>query len=158
MTSLPRWLPILGLTLGVVTIAGSPAAAASDTDVPPSVGAWTMQGAIAAAVAQATPAAAPARGSRTRRFAVRGALIGAGAGAALTIFAAAAEGENEGGGFCGQCLLEWGAIVIPISAGVGAGVGAIVGVALPSRQPGFPLAPRERSSGRRRGIAFAVRF
>jgi hypothetical protein len=160
MISLPRLLPMIGLVLGVVAIAGSQAEAGGREDgaPPPVVGEGTMRHAIAAALAQATPAPAPPRGSRVRRLAVRGALIGAAAGAALTIFAAAAEGENEGGGFCGQCMLEWGAIVIPVSAGVGAGVGAIVGAALPSRQPGLPLAPPERSLGRRRGVSFAVRF
>jgi hypothetical protein len=159
MISLPRLLPMIGLVLGVVAMAGSQAEAGGREDgaPPPVVGEGTMRHAIASAVAQATPAQAP-RGSRVRRLAVRGALIGAAAGAALTIFAAAAEGENEGGGFCGQCMLEWGAIVIPVSAGVGAGVGAIVGAALPSRQPGLPVAPPERSLGRRRGVSFAVRF
>jgi hypothetical protein len=159
MTSLRRLLIVLGLVLGVVAMAGSRAEAGRHDDgAPPSaIGERTMRDAIASAMAQATPAPAP-RGSRTRRLAVRGALIGAAAGAALTIFAASAEGSNEGGGFCGQCMLEWGAIVIPISAGAGAGIGAIVGAALPSRRPGLPVAPQERSIGRRRGVAFAVRF
>jgi hypothetical protein len=105
-----------------------------------------------AAGAQAAPAPAP-RGDRVRRGAVRGALIGAGAGAVVTILAAVAYGRNEGGGICGACAWQWGALGIGAGAGIGAGVGALIGSATPSRQPGLWPPP-----GRRRGIAFAVRF
>src|SRR5688500_5496428 len=108
-----------------------------------------------AGVAQAAPpASAPApRTDRVRRGAVRGALIGAGAGAGVTILAAVAYGRNEGGGICGACAWQWGAVGVGAGAGIGAGVGALIGSAAPSRQPG-PWSP----PGRRRGIAFAVRF
>jgi hypothetical protein len=159
MISLPRLLPMIGLVLGVVAMAGSQAEAGGREDgaPPPVVGEGTMRHAIAAALAQATPAPAPPRGSRTRRGAVRGALIGAGAGAAVGIIAAAARGNNEGGSICGVCALQWGGGGAAIGAGIGAGVGAAIGAGAPSRQPGMPLAP-DRSLGRRRGVAFAVRF
>jgi hypothetical protein len=106
----------------------------------------------------APPHTAPAPGSgRVRRAAVRGALIGAGAGAAVAILAAIAYGRNEGGGICGACAFQWGPIGIGTGAGIGAGIGALIGAAAPSRQPGlWPPAAPPRS--RRRGIAFALRF
>lgn len=157
-----RWRRAL-VTL-VVTAATGVATGAADAAPGPDVSvgaprpaAWADVVAHATAVALAQPAPEPARRSRVGRSALRGLLIGAAAGAALTIFAAQAEGENEGGSFCGQCVLEWGAIIVPVSAGVGAGIGALVGVALPSRQPG-PWTPGARPGRRGAGVGLAFRF
>jgi hypothetical protein len=118
----------------------------------------------AAALATTSPAAQASPGQsgsgsgtgRVRRAAVRGALIGAGAAAAVTILAAAAYGRNEGGGICGACALQWGSVAIGAGAGIGAGIGALIGAAAPSRQPG--AWPPAVLPGRRRGIALVVRF
>jgi hypothetical protein len=156
-----RRLTILFLAIaatGAVADAAAASGAAAPTAAVVPVGPRMLDAtaaAVIAALAQdpAPAAPAPSRKRSARRGALRGVLIGAGAGAALTVFAAAAEGENEGGGFCVQCLVEWGTIVIPISAGVGAGIGAAIGVMLPARQPGsWTPGPGPR----RRGAAVGV--
>jgi hypothetical protein len=53
----------------------------------------------------------------------RGALIGAGAGLAVTAVAAAKYGENEGGRFCGACMAQWSLVTVPLGAAIGAGIG-----------------------------------
>jgi hypothetical protein len=120
----------------------------------------TATEAVVAALAQdPTPTApAPDRKRGARRGAIRGALIGAGVGAGAAIAFAAAYGNNEGGGFCGACLVTWGSAVVGAGAAIGAGVGAAIGASAPSRQPGSPLAPSDRALGRRRSVAFTVRF
>jgi len=52
-----------------------------------------------------------------------GALAGAGAALALTAVGAAKYGENEGGGFCAPCMVQWSAISVPVGAAIGAGIG-----------------------------------
>ncbi len=152
-----RALSVLVVTLIAGTAAPSAVAAGGDDRTTPERAGGGVRRAVASAVAQATPAPAPDRKRSARRGAIRGALIGAGAGTALTIVAASAYGENEGGGFCVQCLVEWGAIVIPVSAGVGAGIGAIVGVALPNRQPG-PWTPGPAPRRRAAAVGVSLRF
>jgi hypothetical protein len=122
----------------------------------PRVGLW-MPAMVPAAPAPARPPAPAPRTGRVRRAAVRGALIGAGAAAAVTILAAVAYGRNEGGGICGACAWQWGAIGIGAGAGIGAGIGALVGAAAPSRKPGV-WPPPSPPPGRRPGLAFAIRF
>jgi hypothetical protein len=75
----------------------------------------------------------------------------------VTILAAAAYGRNEGGGICGACALRWGAVAIGAGAGIGAGIGALIGAATPNRQHGL-WPPPAALPGRRRGVAFVVRF
>jgi hypothetical protein len=53
-------------------------------------------------------------------------LVGAGTAFTVTAIAAASYGSNEGGRFCGGCLVEWSTLTVP----VGAGVGALVGLAI----------------------------
>ena len=52
-----------------------------------------------------------------------GALIGAGAALGVTAWAASTYGENEGGRFCGRCMVQWSVVTVPIGAAVGAGIG-----------------------------------
>ena len=52
-----------------------------------------------------------------------GALAGAGAALALTAVGAAKYGQNEGGGFCAPCMVQWSAISVPVGAAIGAGIG-----------------------------------
>lgn len=52
-----------------------------------------------------------------------GAIIGAALAAGLTYSAAATYGENEGGGFCGGCFVQWSVISVPVGAAAGAAVG-----------------------------------
>jgi hypothetical protein len=65
--------------------------------------------------------------SRIRRAgghaALWGTAIGAGSAVAITTWAAASYGENEGGQFCSSCLAQWGAFAVPVGAGIGAGIG-----------------------------------
>jgi hypothetical protein len=52
-----------------------------------------------------------------------GAVAGAGAALALTAVGAAKYGQNEGGGFCAPCMVQWSAISVPVGAAIGAGIG-----------------------------------
>jgi hypothetical protein len=83
--------------------------------------------------------------------AVRGALIGAVAALAITGWAAASYGENEGGKFCYNCMLQWSALSVPVGAGLGAGIGVAV-VSLRSS-----ALPAERFP-RRAAITISTRF
>ena len=74
-------------------------------------------------VARADQSAAP-RPARSRgRGVVIGALVGAGAALVVTGVAAARYGENEGGKFCGVCMVQWSAFTVPVGAVIGAGIG-----------------------------------
>jgi hypothetical protein len=55
-----------------------------------------------------------------------GALIGAAAGIVVTSLAANSYGNNEGGRFCNACFVQWGAGIVPASAGIGVAVGAVI--------------------------------
>jgi hypothetical protein len=134
-----------------------PYAAASE---PRPVGA---PGPIATAVAATgglwTSPAPPGNGGR--KGALIGAAVGAGAAAAVTYWAAATYGENEGGRFCTGCFMQWGAASIP----VGALVGALVGHALGGSSGAPQYAPRTPRTfiapaiGRRGGaVTVAVRY
>jgi hypothetical protein len=59
------------------------------------------------------------------RMAVAG-LSGALAGFGLAAVAAARYGGNEGGRFCGGCLVEWSTVTVPVGAGIGALVGFLI--------------------------------
>lgn len=52
-----------------------------------------------------------------------GALIGAAGALAITAAAAAEYGNNEGGRFCGPCLVQWSAFTVPVGAAIGAAIG-----------------------------------
>ena len=52
-----------------------------------------------------------------------GAFIGAAAALVATAAAARAYGENESGGFCGRCMVQWSSFTVPVGAGVGAAIG-----------------------------------
>lgn len=67
-------------------------------------------------------AAQPQAQSRSHAVAI-GAVIGAGAALGLTAMAAAKYGENEGGKFCGVCMVQWSVVSVPVGAGIGAAVG-----------------------------------
>jgi hypothetical protein len=57
----------------------------------------------------------------------KGALIGAAASLIATALAARSYGENESGGFCGLCMLEWSSFTVPVGAGIGAAIGYGIG-------------------------------
>jgi hypothetical protein len=61
-----------------------------------------------------------------------GALVGGSAALIATAVAARAYGENESGGFCGACLVQWSAFSVPVGAGIGAAIGYGVKRARPS--------------------------
>ena len=101
--------------------------------------------------------------SRARgRQPVWGAIIGAAAGIAATAAAASAYGENEGGGFCAGCMVQWSAIAVP----AGAGLGAAIGFALRCGEKTLFVAPGSRASLRvmpilsegRAGVRLTARF
>jgi len=52
-----------------------------------------------------------------------GALIGAAAALVGTAVAARSYGENESGGFCGVCMMQWSSFTVPVGAGIGAAIG-----------------------------------
>jgi hypothetical protein len=54
------------------------------------------------------------------------ALGGALAGFGLAAVAAARYGGNEGGRFCGGCLVEWSTVTVPVGAGIGALIGFVI--------------------------------
>jgi hypothetical protein len=76
-----------------------------------------------------------------------GAVLGAGAGLVLAASFASAYGENEGGHFCGACVVVAGAGLIPGGAGIGLGVGALIDqtnrrtVFIAPRSPSITFAP-----------------
>jgi hypothetical protein len=72
---------------------------------------------------------------------VTGAVIGAVAALAITTWAAAVYGENEGGKFCANCLWQWSMLSVPVGAGLGAGVGLAVASIRSSAMPGGPVWP-----------------
>ena len=82
---------------------------------------------------------------------VTGAVIGAITAAAITAWAAASYGENEGGKFCANCMLQWSALSVPVGAGLGAGIGfavasirssATAGGRFPQKQAGVAISAR----------------
>jgi hypothetical protein len=91
-----------------------------------------------------------------------GVAIGAAGGLLATWLAASNYGENAEGEVCGPCLLRWGALAIP----VGAGVGALAGMSIErSRREVLYLARPIRSVellpwaiARGRGVGLTVRF
>jgi hypothetical protein len=89
----------------------------------------TAPGPIASAVSHEAGWWNPPARTRTGgpRGALIGAAIGAGTAAAVTYWAAAKYGENEGGRFCTGCFMNWGAVTIPAAALVGALVGHALG-------------------------------
>jgi hypothetical protein len=94
----------------------------------------------------------------------KGALIGAivgGAGATgLVYWAAKTYGENEGGGFCGNCFAMWGAWAIPAGALGGAAIGYGIGKATsPQHAPQVPRTVVAPVVGRRGGgLVVTVRY
>lgn len=80
-------------------------------------------GPIAAAVRRSVLPSTPAP-SGVRKGTWIGALIGASGAAAVTYWAAKTYGENEAGGFCEPCFVQWGAWTIPAGALVGAVIGS----------------------------------
>lgn len=92
---------------------------------------------------------------------VWGALAGA-AGGALAAWAAASKyGENETGGVCSICFLQWGAVAIP----AGAAGGALIGLGIErDRREVLYLATAARSraawawNARSAGLQVSVRF
>ena len=83
---------------------------------------------------------------------VTGALIGAAAALAITGWAAASYGENEGGKFCSNCMLQWSAVSVPVGAALGAGIGVAVAGIRSSAAPGARLPERQM------GVSIATRF
>lgn len=79
-------------------------------------------GLFAPALTRDATAAQPQAQSRSHAVAI-GAVIGAGAALGLTAMAAARYGENEGGKFCGVCMVQWSVVSVPVGAGIGAAVG-----------------------------------
>jgi hypothetical protein len=69
--------------------------------------------------------------STSKSSAAKGALIGAivgGASATAAVYwAASTYGENESGGFCGNCFTIWGTWAIPAGALGGAAIGYAIG-------------------------------
>jgi hypothetical protein len=116
------------LTIALVAaLLPSPAAAA---DGP------RAEGPIKAAIRNVTWQAAGASQPHHGRNTFIGAMIGAGSAAAVTYWAAKTYGENEPGGFCEGCFLQWGAWAIPAGALIGAAVGSVIShVASPQRSP-----------------------
>jgi hypothetical protein len=53
-------------------------------------------------------------------------LAGAVTAFGITAAGAARYGGNEGGGFCGGCLVQWSTMTVPIGAAVGAAVGLAI--------------------------------
>lgn len=70
-------------------------------------------------------------------------LTGALAGFGFAAFGASAYGMNEGGGFCGGCLVQWSVVTVPM----GAAAGALIGFAidLSARRTVFASAGRRSS-------------
>ena len=146
--------PTLSLLIAATLIAGTGAARAQSATTP-DTGRLT---AAALAAAQETPLAGPPARKR-KDPAVIGAIIGGVAAAALVGGAAAAYGANEGGSFCGACLIQWGIIAVPAGIGIGAGIGWVVHAASPDQRPGFtpPANPTGRgTTGRRRQVGVTL--
>ena len=80
------------------------------------------------AAAPALPDPEPPAPEPRPRFhpAAWGGLIGGGTAAAITVWAAASYGENEGGKFCTGCFAQWSTITVPIGTAIGAGIGFAV--------------------------------
>ena len=105
------------LTAALCTVLAMPRAAAAQQPFSPGSSEHVLtRASIKAAVPQ--PRAGSGGGA-----AMKGAWIGAGAALAMTALAAARYGENEGGRFCGTCLVQWSVLTVPVGALVGAGVG-----------------------------------
>jgi hypothetical protein len=92
-----------------------------------------------------------------------GAAIGAASAFGLTAAAAKSYGDNEGGRFCGACLLQWSVISVPAGAGIGFGVGFAIDRL--RRSTVFVAPVRHRSvaalplvSRRGAGMLISVRF
>lgn len=102
-----------------------------------------------------SPAPATTAQQRPRprgRAIVIGALIGAGTALALTGAAAARYGENEGGEFCGACMVQWSVVTVPVGAGIGAGIG--YGIERSRRS----IVAAPMFSRRSAGVVIAARF
>ena len=140
------------LAIAFVAAVLPPATAAADE--------LQAEGPIATAIRhvswQATVVSQPHHGRNT----FIGAMIGAGSAAAVTYWAAKSYGENEAGGFCEGCFLQWGAWAIPAGALVGAAVGSVIShVASPQRSPRPGQAFVAPVAGRRAaGVVVSFRY
>ena len=105
---------------------------------------------VTAAEASQNAQAQPKRSSS--RAVITGALIGAGAALVFTGMAASRYGENEGGSFCGACMVQWSTFTVPIGAGIGAGIGWGIGRARRS-VTAVPIFSRKSA-----GVVIAARF
>ena len=56
-----------------------------------------------------------------------GAIVGGASATAVVYWAAKTYGENEAGGFCGNCFTVWGTLAIPAGAAAGAAIGYGIG-------------------------------
>lgn len=82
--------------------------------ITPSVAAGTATGQVASAARR------PHRGLNP---VATGALIGAATALVGTALAAHTYGNNETGGFCSRCMLEWSSFTVPVGVGIGAAIG-----------------------------------
>ena len=107
----------------------------------------------AAAAARADELTAPPQRRRAGPGPVAtGALIGAAGALVGTALAARSYGENETGGFCGRCMMQWSSFTVPMGVGIGAAIG--YGVSRARRSvTAVPVFSRKTA-----GVVLAARF
>jgi hypothetical protein len=164
MSNSNRLVPLL-MCAALLASAGPVQAQSAATQTATTRTATTLTDTAAASAAEAARrdggAEAPRPRRRHERAPLIGAVIGAAAAAAFTASLASAYGNNEGGGFCGACFVEWSAVTIPTGAGIGAGIGLAVraiGNHRPSPQLAPGGAPRSPALDQGHGIALSVTF
>jgi hypothetical protein len=91
----------------------------------------------------------PQRGGGGMGPVAKGALIGTAAALVGTAWVAHTYGENEGGGFCSGCMVQWSLLTVP----VGAGVGALFGYGLRHSVAAAPVFSRKAA-----GVVVTARF
>jgi len=129
-----------------------PASSASARQIPTPARQWTARAAL--------QSPAPKSGSSAAKGAVIGAIVGGVAATAVVYSLAKTYGENEAGGFCGNCFAMWGTIGIPAGALAGAGMGyAIAKASSPQYVSPVPRTVIAPVVGRRAGgIVMTVRY
>jgi hypothetical protein len=129
-----------------------PASSAPQRQLPTPVRQWTVQDAL-------QPAASGGQSSAAKG-ALIGAIVGGLSATAFVYWAAKSYGENEAGGFCGNCFAVWGTWGIPAGALAGAGIG--YGISKARSRQYAPRAPRTFVApviGRRAGgVTMTVRY
>ena len=129
-----------------------PAASAAPRHIPTPVRQWTARAALQPPVSKG--GLSPAKG------ALIGAIAGGAAATAAIYALAKTYGENEAGGFCGNCFAMWGTIGIPAGALAGAGIGyAIAKASSPQYASPVPRTVVAPVVGRRGGgVVMTVRY